>query len=69
MGDQESLLEIGLLLLGAGILTGIAALIYGRMKGNGRHSERKAGTVRRNPAAAGTMSSDRHRNIQTVAAR
>ncbi len=69
MGDQESLLEIGLLLLGAGILTGIAALLYGRARGSARHGERKAGTVRRNPAAAGTMSGDRHRNIQTVAAR
>ncbi len=63
--DQESLLEIGIVILGAGILTGIVAVLYGRARGNGRHRAHKA----QNPPAASNVSGERHRNIQTVAAR
>ncbi len=64
VGDQETWLEIGFALFGLGILAGIVALVYGRARGSTRRGERHA----ENPPA-GNVSGERHRNIQTVAAR
>ncbi len=63
--DQETWLEIGLLVLGLGILAGIVVVMYGRARGGTRQGERRA----QNPPAAGSLSGERHQNIQTVAAR
>ncbi len=63
--NQEIFLEIGFALFGLGILAGIVALVYGRARGGTRHGERRA----QNPPTEGNVSGERHRNIQTVAAR
>ncbi len=63
--DQEIFLEIGFVVFGLGILAGIVALVYGCARGGTRQGERRA----QNPPSAGSVSGERHRNIQTVAAR
>ncbi len=63
--DQDSWLDIGLAVFGLSILTGIVALLYGRTRGTVRRREGWA----QNPPAPGRIPGERHRNIQTVAAR
>ncbi len=65
MQNQESLLEIGFVLFGLSILAGIVALVYGQTQGGRHQGARRA----QNAPARGSVSTERHQNIQTVSAR
>ncbi len=65
VNDQETVLEIGLLALGLGILGGIGAVLYGRVRRSAWLGDGRA----QNPPPPGSVSGERHQNIQTVAAR
>jgi hypothetical protein len=57
--DHESWLEAGLVLLGLGVLGGLAALVAGRLSGDSRRGARHA---ERSPSP-GAVSDERHQNI------
>ncbi len=63
--DDELWLELGFAILGAGLLAGMIAVALGRAQGQVKHGQRHASS----PPSAGSVSGERHRNIQTVAAR
>jgi hypothetical protein len=63
--DDETWLELGFAIFGMGLLAGIIAVGYGRAKGRVTHSSRRTQKL----PAAGSVSGERHRNIQTTAAR
>lgn len=63
--DQELLLEIGGGLFAAGLIGGLLVLLWGRATGSARRGRRR----RRQAPAAGSVQSERHKNIATVAAR
>ncbi len=65
ISDSETWLEMGFVALGVSILVGIAALFYGRARVGAQHAGRQG----QNAPHQGSVSSERHRNIQTVAAR
>ena len=57
--DHESWLEVGLMMLGLGVLGGLGALVVGRVVGDvrrgGRHAE--------GSPSPGAVSDERHQNI------
>lgn len=63
--DQETVLELGLVVFATGLVTGLVTLIYGRATGGVKRSRRH----HQMPPQPGSVSSERHRNISTVAAR
>jgi hypothetical protein len=57
--DHEAWLEVGLLVLGLGVLGGLAALAVGRLAGDARRGARHA-----EPSPSpGSVSDQRHQNI------
>ncbi|MCL4486974.1 MAG: hypothetical protein M1570_02435 [Chloroflexi bacterium] len=63
--DEETFLELGLVVFATGLLTGIATLLYGRAAGTVRHQRGH----RQSPPAAGIIPAEQHNNISTTAAR
>lgn len=57
--DHETWLEVGGVLAAAGLLVGLAVLLFGRLAGDVRRGRRHA----EDPPAAGSVPSERHRNI------
>ncbi len=63
--DRETWFEIGLLALAGGILGGLGVLLYGQAAENITHTQIKL----LGPPAPGSISNERHTNIQTNPAR
>ncbi len=63
--DREALLEVGMLLFAGGLVTGLGALLMGRVMGGTRHTARRTAS----PPTAGTVPSERHQNVLNDAAR
>jgi hypothetical protein len=63
--EGELLLEAGMLAFAAGLAVGLGALLMGRATGNARRAARRA----EGPPSWGSVSSQRHQNIATAAAR
>ncbi len=59
--DRENLLEIGVVLLGAGILAGVGLLVTGRVLGSTRHGR----CLSEPPPAPGAIPSERHQQLAT----
>ena len=57
--DWESWIEGGLVLLGLGVVGGVASLVFGRFSGDARRGARHA---ERTPAP-GSVPDERHQNI------
>jgi hypothetical protein len=57
--DRETWIEGGLLLLGLGVLGGLASLIFGRLSGDARRGARHA----EHSPAPGSVPDERHQNI------
>ncbi len=65
MKDQETFLELGLVMLIVGLAAAASFWVAGRALGRGRHSRGRAAA----PPAAGTVAAIRHQHIGSVAAR
>ncbi len=63
--DRETWFEIGMLALAGGILGAIGVLVYGQAAESVVHSPKR----RQGPPAPGSVSNERHMNIQTNPAR
>ncbi len=63
--DEELFLEMGIVVFGMGLLTGVATLLFGRAAGTMRRQRRHHAR----PPAMGTVPAERHTNITTTAAR
>lgn len=63
--DQELLLEIGVALLGAGLLGGAAMLAIGRASGDARRGRRH----REGPPSPGSIPAERHQQTGAASAR
>ncbi len=63
--DREMLLEAGLVLFGMGLLGGLGILMLGRAKGKVQHHQQHA----KGAPSPGSLPTERHQNINTVAAR
>ncbi len=63
--DMEMFLDFGIVLFAAGMLVGGVTLLLGRTSGKVEHDRRHG----EGPPERGSVSSERHRNVQTVASR
>ncbi len=63
--DRELLLEIGGGLFAAGLIGGLLVLLWGRATGSAHRGRQR----HKQAPAAGSVRSERHKNIATVAAR
>jgi hypothetical protein len=59
------LLEAGFVLFGVGLLGGLGILMLGRTKGKVQHHKQRA----KGAPSRGSLPTERHQNINTVAAR
>lgn len=60
-GDRELILEIGLGAVGLGLLSGLAALVLGRVLGDRRRGARHA----EGPPLVGSVPPERHQNLSS----
>jgi hypothetical protein len=65
IGDEETLLEIGLLAAGLLLLGGAALLFVGKAGGDAARRARHA----KGPPAPGSMPNQRHQHVQTSSSR
>jgi hypothetical protein len=65
MPDQETLLEIGVAVVGSLLLGGLAILLFGRAAGGMRRSQRHAQA----PPSPGEVPAERHQHTASVSAR
>ena len=63
--DRELLLEVGAVLLGAGLFGGAALLALGRATGDARRGRRHG----EDPPGAGSIPAERHQHTGAVSAR
>ncbi len=63
--DMGMFLDAGILLFAAGMVAGGVILLLGRTSGQVEHDRRHG----EGPPRRGSIGSERHRNVQTVAAR
>jgi hypothetical protein len=63
--DAERAFEAGIVILGLGLLGGLAALLFGRASGDIRRGRRHAEA----PPTAGAVANERHQHISAVSAR
>jgi hypothetical protein len=65
IGDEETLLEIGLLAAALVLLGGVALLFVGKASGDAARRARHA----KGPPAPGSMPTQRHQHVQTSSSR
>ncbi len=65
MWDREAVFEWGVVIMAAGLVAGLGILFLGGALGRGREGRGRT----QHPPAVGTVSSERHQHISTVAAR
>jgi hypothetical protein len=63
--DTAAVFEVGVVVLGLGLLGGLAALLLGRANGDIQRGRRYA----EGPPAAGAVANERHQHIGAVSAR